>query len=138
MDMEEYNRKVIEEFHANGGKVGGQFEGMPLLLLTTTGARSGKRHTTPLMYVPDGDRMIVFASMLGAPANPAWYHNLLAHPEVIIEVGSETFEGTATVTNDGERSQLWTRASDLYPFLKDHQAKTSRRIPVIALQKVKT
>ena len=89
--MNDWNSKIIEEFRANGGKVGGPFEGAPLLLLTTTGAKSGQRRTSPLMYMPDNNRMIIFASKAGAPTNPDWYHNLVAHPEATIEVGTETF-----------------------------------------------
>ncbi|MBV9392670.1 MAG: nitroreductase family deazaflavin-dependent oxidoreductase, partial [Verrucomicrobia bacterium] len=89
-DRNDWNRKIIEEFHANGGKVGGPFEGANLLLLTTTGAKSGQRHTTPLVYLSDRDRMIIFASKAGAPTNPDWYHNLLAHPQATVEVGTET------------------------------------------------
>lgn len=134
MDMKDYNERVIEEFRANEGEVGGQFEGTPLLL-TTTGAKSGRQHTTPLGYVPDGERLIFFASVLGAPNNPAWYHNLVAHPEVIVEVGAEAFDATAVVAEGSERDRLWEVAVDSYPFLDDHQARTTRRIPVIALER---
>lgn len=133
--MTDYNLQVIKEFRENGGKIGGQLEGTPVLLLTTTGAKSGQRRTAPMMYMPDGDRLIVYASMMGAPTNPAWYHNLVAHPRVTVEVGTETFDGTAIVTTDEERQRLWARALELYPFLDDHQAKTARQIPVIALER---
>jgi len=106
-----------------------------MLLLTTTGAKSGQRRITPLGYQRDGDNLIVFASMLGAPTNPAWYHNLVAHPDVTIEIGGETFDGTATVTSGSERTQLWERAVKLWPFLSEHQAKTARQIPVITLSR---
>jgi deazaflavin-dependent oxidoreductase (nitroreductase family) len=95
-EMSDWNKQIIEEFRRNGGKVGGSFEGAPLLLLTTTGARSGMARTTPVMYLPDGDRMIVFASKAGASTNPDWYHNLVVHPKATVEVGSETFEAMAT------------------------------------------
>jgi len=131
----DYNSKIIEEFRANGGKVGGQFAGAPLLLLTTTGAKSGQTRVTPLGYQRDGGRLIVYASMLGAPTNPAWYHNLVAHPEVTVEVGDETFDGTAIVTSGAERSRLWDRAVELSPFLGEHQARTTRQIPVIVLSR---
>src|SRR5712691_13553460 len=107
-DQNDYNRKLIEEFRANRDKAGRAFEGRPLLLLTTTGARSGQRRTTPMMYIPDGDRLLVIASNAGAPAHPDWYRNLVAHPGVTVEVGSETFEATAIVTTGEERNQLWT------------------------------
>ena len=131
----DYNRQAIEEFRANLGKVGGMWEDTPLLLLTTTGAKSGERRTTPMGYMPDGDRLIVFASAGGAPTHPGWYHNLLAHPEVTVEVGTETFDAIAAVTKDAERNRLWTKGVALYPSLAEHQAKTTRRTPVIALSR---
>ena len=136
-DRNDWNRQVIEEFRANGGKVGGMWEGRPLLLLTTTGARSGKRHTTPTMYLPDGDRLLVFASKGGAPTNPDWYHNLLAHPEVTVEVGSETYKATATPLTGEERDRLYARQAELYPQFADYQKKTTRKIPVVALERRK-
>lgn len=135
--MNDYNRRIIEEFRTNGGKVGGHFAGTPLLLLTTTGAKSGQRRTTPLGYQTDGDRLIVFASMLGAPTNPAWYHNLVAHPEVTVEIGTETFDANTVATTGEERQHLWAKALELAPFLAEHQAKTTRPIPVIALERRK-
>ena len=134
-DQKDYNRQLIEEFRADRSKNGGQFKGRPLLLLTTTGAKSGQRRTTPMMYIPDGDRLMVIASNVGAPAHPDWYHNLVAHPEVIVEVGTETFDGTAVVTEGAERQKLWTRIVELHPFFADHQAKTTRQIPVILLER---
>ena len=134
-DQNDYNRQLIEEFRANRGKSGGPFEGRPLLLLTTTGAKSGQRRTTPMMYVPDGDRLMVIASNVGAPTHPAWYHNLVAHPQVIVEVGAETFDATAIVTTGEERHRLWTRIVESYPFFTEHQAKTTRQIPVIVLER---
>jgi deazaflavin-dependent oxidoreductase (nitroreductase family) len=114
-EMNDYNRRVIEEFRANGGKVGGMWQGTPLLLLTTTGAKSGERRTTPMGYRADGDRLIVWASNGGSPTNPDWYHNLVAHPHVTVEVGTETFDAIAGVTEDAERDQLWTQLVALYP-----------------------
>ena len=131
----DYNRQVIEEFRANGGKVGGVWEGTPLLLLTTTGAKSGERRITPMGYIPDGDCLIVTASNGGASTHPDWYHNLVAHSEVTVEVGTETFDAIAVVTEDSERDRLWTKAVEWYPFLAEHQAKTTRQIPVIALSR---
>ena len=131
----DYNRQVVEEFRANGGKVGGMWEGTPLLLLTTRGAKSGERRITPMGYLPDGDRLIVWASNGGAPTHPDWYHNLVAHPEVTVEVGTETFDAIAVVTEDAERDRLWTKAVERYPILAEHQAKTTRQIPVIALSR---
>jgi deazaflavin-dependent oxidoreductase (nitroreductase family) len=131
----DYNRQVIEEFRANGGKVSGPYEHTPLLLLTTTGAKSGERRITPMGYLPDGDRLIVIASNGGAPTHPDWYHNLVAHPQVTVEVGTETFDAIAVVTADAERDRLWTRAVEWDPFLAEHQAKTPRQFPVIALSR---
>ena len=134
-DQNDYNRKLIEEFRANRSKSGGPFEGRRLLLLTTTGAKSGQRRTTPMMYVPDGDRLLVIASNAGALVHPAWYHNLVAHPDVTVEVGNETFDATAIVTTGEERHRLWSRIVELHPFFTEHQAIISRQIPVIALER---
>jgi len=136
-DQNDYNRQLIEDFRANRGKNGGPFAGRPLLLLTTTGAKSGQRRTTPMMFIPDGDRLLVIASNVGAPAHPDWYRNLVAHPDVTVEVGAETFDATAVVTQGAERDRLWTRVVELYPFFTGHQAKTTRQIPVIALSRRK-
>jgi deazaflavin-dependent oxidoreductase (nitroreductase family) len=136
-DMNDWNRRMIEEFRANKGKVGGMWEGRPLLLLTTTGAKSGQRHTNPTMYLPDGDRLLIFASKSGAPTNPDWYHNLLAHPQVTIEVGTETYEATATPLTGEERDRLYAKQAGLYPQFADYQTKSTRKIPVIALERLK-
>jgi deazaflavin-dependent oxidoreductase (nitroreductase family) len=133
--MNDWNRQTIETFRANGGKVGGMWEGRPLLLLTTTGAKSGQRRTNPTMYLRDGDRLLVFASKSGAPTNPDWYYNLLAHPEVTVEVGSETYAATATVLSGEERDRLYAKQAGLYPQFGEYQAKTTRQIPVIALER---
>lgn len=137
-DQKEYNRKLIEEFRATRGNPDWPFQGRPLLLLTTIGARSGELRTTPMMYMPDGDRLIVFASNVGAPIHPAWYHNLVAHPQVTIEIGTETFDGIAVVTEEAERSRIWSSTVERYPFFAEHQAKTMRQIPVIALEQQKS
>lgn len=141
-DMNNWNNKVIEEFRANGGKVGGIYEGGKLLLLTTTGAKSGQRRVTPLAYVLDGDRMIVAASMMGAPKHPAWYHNLVAHPQVTVEVGTETFETNAIVAEGAERERLRAIFNEQSRILNgkggvldEHQAKTTRQIPLVILQR---
>jgi deazaflavin-dependent oxidoreductase (nitroreductase family) len=134
-DLSAWNSQIVEEFHANGGKVGGSFEGHPLLLLTTTGARSGKHHTVPVGYMPDGDRLIIFASNFGGPTNPAWYYNLMAHPEVTVEIGTETFNATAVVLTGEERNQLFARKAEQAPLYAEYQAKMTRTIPVIALQR---
>jgi deazaflavin-dependent oxidoreductase (nitroreductase family) len=128
-----YNRRTIVEIRANGGQVEGHTH---LLLLTHTGARSGERRATPMGYTPDDERLIVIASNFGAPTHPNWYHNLVAHPDVTVEVGTETFAATAVVTEGAaERERLWTKAVDLHPYLVPQQAKTSRLLPVIALSR---
>ena len=131
--MNDFNRAVIEEFRANDGKVGGPFEGAPVLLLTATGAKSGERRTTPVMYLPDGERMVIFASFGGAPTNPAWYHNLVANPSASVEVGPETVEVDAVETSGEERDRLFRRQAELYPQFAEYEQKTTRQIPVIAL-----
>ena len=138
VDRNEWNRQTMEEFRANGGKVGGMWEGRPLLLLTTTGAKSGQRRTNPMMYLRDGDRLLVFASKGGAPTSPDWYHNLVAHPEVTVEVGNETYPAIATVLSGEERDRLYTRQAQLYPQFGEYQKRTTRRIPVIALERRKS
>lgn len=132
-EQNDFNRQLIEEFRANGGKVSGRLANTPLLLLTTTGARSGLPRITPLGYMPYGDRLLVVASNLGSPNHPDWYRNLVTHPQVTIEIGSETFEATAVVIEGTERDRLWARAVASYPFLAEHQAKTTRQIPIVAL-----
>ena len=133
---EERNRRVIAEFRANGGKVGGPFEGRPMLILHTTGAKSGQPRVTPLVYLPDGDRYLVFASMGGAPNNPAWYHNLIANPNVEIEVGTEKLAAKATVLTGEERDRYYAIQAERAPQFGDYQRKTTRKIPVIALERV--
>ncbi len=129
----DFNEKVITEFRANGGKVGGWFEGAPMMLLTTTGAKSGKQYTTPLVYMSDGDRMIIFASKAGDPKNPAWYHNLLAHHDATVEVGTEKIGVHAEITAGAERDRLYDAQSKVNPRFAEYQAKTTRLIPVVAL-----
>jgi deazaflavin-dependent oxidoreductase (nitroreductase family) len=132
---ENFNAKIIREFRENEGKVGGPFEGAPLLLLTSTGAKSGQPRTSPMMYLPDGGRYLVFASKAGAPTNPDWYHNLVAHPDASIEVGTERFAVKATVITGAERDELYARQAELYPGFAEYEAKTTRIIPVIALER---
>jgi deazaflavin-dependent oxidoreductase (nitroreductase family) len=127
-DMKAHNRKVIEEYRANQGA-----GGRPLLLLTTTGARTGKPRTTPMMYVPDGDRLLVIASNAGAPKHPDWYHNVVANPDVTVEVDAERYEATAEVPSGAERDRLFDGIVAKYPFFADHQAGVTRTIPVVVL-----
>lgn len=133
--MSDYNRGVIEEFRSNDGRVGGPYEGADLLLLTTTGARSGRRHTTPLMYLRDGDRLVVFGTKGGAPRNPDWYHNLLAEPTATVEVGTDRFDADARIATGNERDELYARQAARRPQFADYEAKTARKIPVIVLER---
>ena len=128
-EWNERNRKTIEDFRANGGNVAGR----PLLLLTTTGAKSGRSHTTPLMYLADGDRLAIFASKGGNPAHPDWYHNLVANNTVTVEVGGETFETDAIIADSVERDRLYSIQSELHPNFAEYQQKVLRRIPVVIL-----
>lgn len=128
------NQRVIEEFRARQGRVGGVFEGQPLLLLTTTGARSGLPRTNPAVYLPDGeDRLAVFASNGGAPAAPAWYHNLAARPEATVEVGDRAYRVRAREATGAERERLWDRQVAADPQFADFQERAGRRIPVLVL-----
>ncbi|MET7979075.1 nitroreductase/quinone reductase family protein [Streptomyces mirabilis] len=132
-----FNQKVIEEFRARHGKVGGFFEGARLLLLTTTGARTGTPHTTPVGYYPDdGDRVIVIASAGGAHRHPDWYRNLVAHPRVRVESGVFTYDAEAVVLEGAERDRLFARAVEADQGWAEYQAKTDRVIPVVALREI--
>jgi len=131
----EWNKSVIEEFHATGGKPGGQFEGAKILLLTTTGAKSGQRRISPLVYLPYNDSCVIFASKGGTPTHPDWYHNLVANPQVTVEVGTETFEATATIATGELRDQLYAEQVKVAPQFGEYQAKTTRQIPVIILER---
>ena len=132
-EQQDYNQSLIEEFRASRQAGGAPMAGRPLLLLTTTGAKSGQRRTTPMMSLHDGDRLLVIASNAGAPTHPDWYHNLVAHPQVTVEVGADTFDATAVVLEGAERARIWSDIVARYPFFADHQAKITRQIPVIAL-----
>lgn len=134
--MSDFNTRIIEDFRAHQGKVGGDFEGAPMLLLTTTGAKSGKPRTTPLVYLPDGDRYLIFASKAGAPTNPDWYHNLRAHPRVTVELGNERFEAEASIVEGEERDRLFNRQVEVMPGFGDYQRATRRKIPVVILTRV--
>jgi len=134
-DMNAFNTTVIEEFRANGGKVGGGFAGAPMVLLTTTGAKSGTKRTTPLVYLPDGDRVVVFASKGGAPTNPDWYHNVVANPEVTVEVGGESYQARAVVAEQAERDRLFAEQASRMPNFAEYAEKTTRVIPVVVLER---
>ena len=130
------NAKIIEEFRANGGRVGGNFEGAPLLLLHSTGARSGEERINPMMYQRVGEAYAVFASKGGAPSNPDWYYNLLAHPEASIEVGDDVEKITARVAGPAERGPIWQRQKARYPGFAEYEEHTEREIPVMILDPV--
>jgi deazaflavin-dependent oxidoreductase (nitroreductase family) len=125
--------RVVTEFRARGGKVGGYHATMQLLLLTTTGARTGQRRAVPLTYLPDGDRYIVTAGNAGSDRHPAWYHNLGAYPDVTIEVGTEAFEAVALTADEPEQQALYERFAAAYPQLVAYQAQTTRQIPLVIL-----
>jgi deazaflavin-dependent oxidoreductase (nitroreductase family) len=130
-DIREYNRRLIAEFRANGAP-----EGRPLLLLTTTGARTGQARTTPLMYVRLGDRLFVVASNNGAERDPDWFRNLVAHPEVRVEIGTEDFAALATVPEDSARDDLFAAIVAKVPFFADHQTRAGRTIPIVELTRI--
>jgi deazaflavin-dependent oxidoreductase (nitroreductase family) len=135
-ERSDWNRRVIEEFRANRGEVR-QFKGIPILLLHHVGAKSGNSYVNPLAYLPDGERMVVFASMGGAPKNPDWYHNLVAHPDVQVEVGGQTaFAARARVAQGAERDALYAEQVKRVPVFGEYQQKTSRVIPVVILERV--
>ena len=132
--MSDFNKKVIEEFRANEGKVGGHFEGANLLILHTIGAKSGKERVNPLMYLPDDDRYVIIASKAGAPSNPDWYYNVVANPDVTIEVGTEELQAQASVADEPERSELYERMVAVAPGFDEYRQKTDRTIPVVILE----
>jgi deazaflavin-dependent oxidoreductase (nitroreductase family) len=131
------NQIIIDEFRANNGKVGGRFEGKTLLLLHTTGAKSGKERINPVAYVRDGKRYVVIASKGGAPNSPYWYYNILAHPHLTVEVGTDTFQVEAKVAEEPERTRLYNKMVEMMPGFDDYRRKTTRVIPVIELTPVK-
>lgn len=131
--FDEMNRTVIDEFRANGGKAGGIFEGKPLVLLHHIGAKSGTERIAPLVYLPDNGHVYIFASKGGADTNPDWYHNLVANPEVTVEIGTETYTATARVLDGAERDEVYARQVEAEPQFGEYQAKTERVIPVVEL-----
>ena len=136
-DINTRNRHIIEEFRSNLGQVGGDFAGAPLLLLHTYGAKSGIERVNPVMYQQVGDGIAIFASKAGAPSHPDWYFNLLAHPEVEIEIGAERMTVRARVAEGGERDAIWSTQKDRYPGFAEYEAKTARVIPVVILEPVR-
>lgn len=134
VDIRETNRRTIDQFRA-----GGEIEGMNrdrLVLLTTVGAKTGQRRTTPMMFDRDADRLLVIASNIGATKNPDWYRNLVANPRVTVEVGDESYDAMATTAEGDERERLWSALKEHYPFFAEHEAKTDRTIPVVVLTRV--
>lgn len=132
-EANDWNSKIIAEFRANDGKVGGQFAGAPLLLLHTTGARTGRERVNPVMYQDLGGPVAVFASKGGAPTNPDWYRNLVANPEVTAEIGSKTQGFRARVATGDERERIWAKQKQDYPAFAGYETKTDREIPVVIL-----
>jgi deazaflavin-dependent oxidoreductase (nitroreductase family) len=132
-----FDQDIIEQFRANDGRIlRGQFAGRTLLLLTTTGARTGRSLTKPLGFTRDGARYVVIASKAGAPTNPAWYHNLVANPRVTVEVGGERFEAQASVQHGTERERLYAQQASQIPVFAEYQRKTTRQIPVVVLERI--
>ena len=134
-EYDDWNRRVADEFRANGGKVA-QFEGRPLLLLHHTGAKTGTERVNPLVYLPVGEGFAVFGSKAGADTNPAWYHNLRAHPDTTIEVGTETLPVHARVAEGEERERLWRMMNGIWRYYDDYQSRTDREIPVVVLERL--
>jgi len=135
-DSNNWNKNIIEEFRANGGKVGGRFADRTLLLLHTTGAKSRQERINPVAYTKDGDRLVVIASKGGAPTNPDWYYNIIANPQVTVEVGTDQFEAKAVIPAEPERTRLYDQMAAVMPGFAEYQRKTMRQIPVIVLSRV--
>jgi deazaflavin-dependent oxidoreductase (nitroreductase family) len=133
-NFNDWDRRIIEAFRANGGNVGGPFAGVPILLLTTTGAKSGVQRTRPLAYLSEGGHIYVFAGNRGGPTNPAWYHNLIAHPDVTVEVGTEKFAATAIGLDDAEAERLGRIQLQRQPGLADTMSKIIRKVPAVLLE----
>ncbi|BBY29990.1 nitroreductase family deazaflavin-dependent oxidoreductase [Mycolicibacterium sediminis] len=136
IDFDEMNRKVIAEFRESGGTAGGVFEGKPLVLVHHTGAKSGTERIAPLVPLVDGDRLFIFASKGGTDTNPDWYHNLVAHPDTVVEYGSETFGVNARLLTGDERDDVYAKQVEVEPQFGDYQRKTARVIPVFELERV--
>jgi deazaflavin-dependent oxidoreductase (nitroreductase family) len=132
----EWNKTIIEEFRANDGKVGGQFADMPLLLLHTTGAKSKLPRINPVAYIADGEQLAVMASEAGAPTNPDWYYNIVANPEVSVEIGTEQFQARTTIAAEPERTRLYEKMATANPGFAEYQRQTTRIIPVIVLRRM--
>lgn len=134
-DMRSFNRALIEEYRANDGKLSGRMANSRLVLLTTTGAKSGQPHTTPLGYGLDGERLVVIASNNAAARHPAWYYNILARPEVMVELGAERYDAQATIYEGERRAAILELVRERVPFFESQQAKTDREIPIVILER---
>src|ERR1700730_17977219 len=134
---QDFNRKLINDLRSNGGKAtSGPFLGRDLVILTTTGAKTGEVRETPIVYSRDGDNYVIVASKGGAPTNPAWYHNLVAHPEVTVEIGGEKFRARAQVVDGDEYERLYQQHAGIYPGFNEYRQRTTRKIPVIVLERL--
>ena len=136
VDFNEFNRTLIADYRAHGRVTSGPFVNAPLLLLTTTGAKSGQERTTPLAHTTDGDRLVVIASKGGAPTNPDWYHNLVANPEATVELGRDTFHVRASFPQGEERRRLYDQQAALMPGFAEYEKQTTRQIPVVVLERI--
>ena len=134
--LNDYNAKLIDEFRANDGKIHGDFANAPIVLITHTGAKSGKPRTNPIAYTRDGDNVVIIASKGGAPTNPAWYHNIVANPEVTVELPGETYQARARVAAGDERDRLFAAQAAIMPNFQAYQDKTTRQLPVIVLERI--
>jgi len=135
-DFNAFNQALIDEFRTNAGQVTGMFAGAPLVLITTTGAKSGKKRTTPIVYTTDGDNVVIIASKGGAPTSPDWFHNLVANPDVTVELPNEKFEARARVAEEPERERLYRAQAALMPNFAEYEKATTRTIPVVVLERV--
>jgi deazaflavin-dependent oxidoreductase (nitroreductase family) len=134
-DFHAYNQALVDEFRANGGQVTGMFAGAPIVLITTTGAKSGRTRTTPIVYTTDGDSVVIIASKGGAPTSPDWFHNLVAHPDVTVELPNDTFAAKARVAEEPERERLFRAQAALMPNFAEYEKATTRKIPVVVLER---
>ncbi len=134
--FQEFNRNLIQDIRANGKATSGPFEGRDVLILTTRGAKSNEKRETPLVYSRDGDHYVIIASKGGAPTHPSWYHNLVAHPEVTVETGAEKFKARAHIAQGDEYERLYLQHADINPGFHDYRKKTTRKIPVIVLERI--
>jgi len=139
VSFEDFNRELIKDLRAHGGKAtSGPFQGRDVLILTTKGAKSGQLRENPLAYTRDGDNLVVVGSKGGAPSHPAWFHNLVTHPEVMVEAGGESFQARAHVPQGGEYERLYKQHADILPTFHEYRRRTSRQIPVVVLERVKS